>query len=212
MNLSWWGDKKATASTPGRWTDAAVQCGTDKTRYMPIYWDHFHHLEDQPFTMLEIGVFRGQSIKLWEQLFPKASLHTLDINPECAQYASPPRTTVTIGSQADPAVLHQWIASVGGPVDIIIDDGSHIMDHLKISFTHLFPKLRPGGVYVLEDLGTCYMPDYGGELRNPSTMIELLKSYIDNVHTECSHLGNPLKISQMHFYNNICFVYKATEN
>jgi hypothetical protein len=195
-------------NSPQHWTATAVSCGTDKLRYMEYYWWHLHHWAQQPVTLLEIGVFQGQSLKMWESLFPNGAIHALDINPECVQYANPPRTTVTIGSQADPAALEQWAASAAAPIDLIVDDGSHIMEHLRISFLHLFPKLRPGGIYVLEDLGTCYWANYGGELRHPLTMIEFLKSLVDNVNYECSNLGNPLAIDHIHFYNNICFVYK----
>ena len=39
-------------------------------------------------------------------------------------------------------------------------------------------------------------------------MIELLKSFVDNINESWSSVGNPLAIDQMHFYPNICFVYK----
>ena len=131
---------------------------------------------------------------------------------------------IHIGSQADPAALDEWISQVTDPIDLIIDDGSHIMEHLKTSFFHLFPKLRSGGIYVLEDLGTCYMPEYGGRLpkpsttidslrslmgrRDPSTMMDVIKSFADEIHAHWSGTGNPLKIDNMHLYPNICFVYK----
>src|SRR5262249_41025639 len=156
--------------TVAQWIDTAERCGTDKVRYMPYYWEHLARRQDEPITALEIGVFRGQSVKMWRELLPEATLFALDIDPDCARYADPPRVNITIGSQADPATLARWVEQVPGPIDLIIDDGSHVMDHLKISFLHLFPRLRPGGIYAVEDLGTCYMPDYGGELRNPSTM------------------------------------------
>ena len=41
-------------------------------------------------------------------------------------------------------------------VDIIIDDGSHIVYDQVISFKSLFNKLNPGGIYVIEDLHTSY--------------------------------------------------------
>jgi hypothetical protein len=49
-----------------------------------------------------------------------------------------------------------------GPLDIIIDDGSHINRDVLTSFHYLFPGLRTGGFYVIEDLQTAYWPGYGG--------------------------------------------------
>jgi hypothetical protein len=190
------------------WIDVAHRCGTDQVGYMHYFWDHLHNLETTAFTLLEIGVFHGQSLKLWKTLFPKAKIYALDINPECARYTDLPRVKVTVGSQNDPATLEEWTNRVSDPIDVIIDDGSHVMEHLKTSFIHLFPKLRPGGIYILEDLGTCYMPEYGGALRKHDTMIELLKSFIDNINENWAGEGNPLEIGQLHFHPNICFVYK----
>lgn len=40
--------------------------------------------------------------------------------------------------------------------DIIIDDGSHHVDHQLISFATLFPRLAPNGIYIIEDLQTSH--------------------------------------------------------
>ncbi len=64
---------------------------------------------------------------------------------------------VRIGSQDDPAFLRSVIDEMGSP-DIILDDGSHVSDHQKISFETLWPLLKVGGLYVIEDLHTAYFP------------------------------------------------------
>ncbi len=51
---------------------------------MQHFWDHLNHLQNTAFTMLEIGVYRGGSLATWKELFPKAKIYALDINPECA--------------------------------------------------------------------------------------------------------------------------------
>ena len=105
-------------------------------------------------------------------------------------------------------VLADWTRQIPDPIDVIIDDGSHIMEHLKTSFMHLFPKLSSGGIYVLEDLGTCYMPEYGGGLHSPSSMIELLKSFVDNINEYWSNYRQSSSDRTVAFYPNLCFVYK----
>jgi hypothetical protein len=202
------GRRAAVKSTAAEWVEIANRCGTDQGPYMYYFWEHLRHLQSKPFTLMEIGIYQGASLATWKELFPRAQIHALDINPECARYEDLPRVKVTIGSQADPDTLERWASEVKGPIDVIIDDGSHVMEHLKISFMHLFPKLRSGGVYILEDLGTCYMPEYGGGLHHPGSMIELLKSFVDNINHHWSTTGNPLSISHMCFYTNICIVYK----
>ena len=50
--------------------------------------------------------------------------------------------------------LLQQIASEefeGGEIDLVIDDASHFLDETRHSFNALFPLVRPGGAYVIED-------------------------------------------------------------
>ena len=139
------------------WADVARRCGTDQVDYMPHFWEHFHSLQDSQFTMLEIGVYHGQSLAVWKDVYPKAKMYALDINPDCAQYADPPRVQITIGSQADPQVLDRWLRQITEPIDVIIDDGSHVMEHLRTSFRAPIPEAstrrcvcarRPGNVLL----------------------------------------------------------------
>jgi predicted O-methyltransferase YrrM len=54
--------------------------------------------------------------------------------------------------QADGGRLARLVAEeLGGVVDIVIDDASHHYEPTLASFQALFPALRPGGLYVIED-------------------------------------------------------------
>jgi cephalosporin hydroxylase len=64
-----------------------------------------------------------------------------------------------------------------GPFDLIVDDGSHIYNHQILTFNVLFPFLKKGHIYVVEDVCTSYWPNFGG---NP-TCIEYFKNLIDAV-------------------------------
>jgi hypothetical protein len=65
--------------------------------------------------------------------------------------------------------------------DIIIDDGSHVQSHVRETFSIMFPKLKNGGLYLVEDLHTAYWEGYGGGLRKQGTFIEDVKWLIDDV-------------------------------
>ena len=143
--------------------EIGLRRGTDKTNSFPaapewsflrVYGDCFRHLRRQPVHVLEIGVLYGHSLRTWKTYFPKGRLFGLDINPSCRQHEDA-RTSITIGSQADEAVLAEVVRKAGH-FDIIIDDGSHVNRHMLASFKYLFPHLRPGGFYVLEDLSCSY--------------------------------------------------------
>ena len=44
------------------------------------------------------------------------------------------------------------IAAAAPGYDVIIDDASHASPHQQLAFRHLFPRLRSGGLYIIEDL------------------------------------------------------------
>ncbi len=55
-------------------------------------------------------------------------------------------------SQDDELRLAQIINhDFGGVIDLAIDDASHFYDQTKASFKVAFPKVRPGGLYIIED-------------------------------------------------------------
>ena len=69
--------------------------------------------------------------------------------------------------------------------DIIIDDGSHINSHQIETFKILFPKLKIGGYYFIEDVQTSYYLSDGGDgfyLNNKKTAINFFKTMIDRMH------------------------------
>jgi hypothetical protein len=87
-----------------------------------------------------------------------------------------------IGSQDDPEFLVRTVASIGRP-DIVLDDGSHVAEHQKASFETLFPLLKEGGLYVIEDTHTSYWTEtYNGGYGRAGTAVELSKSFIDDMH------------------------------
>jgi len=128
--------------------------GTDKSSLRQNYLVHYErllsHLRGDSFNLIEIGVYRGASLAVWNAYFPKATIVGVDIADRCRQYAKG-RIKVAIGSQADAAFLTELAAEY--PPTIVIDDGSHNPDHQIFSFEHLFPLLRPGGCYIVEDFG-----------------------------------------------------------
>jgi hypothetical protein len=90
--------------------------------------------------------------------------------------------TMFYGSQDDVAVLNN-VTSTKDYFDVIIDDGGHTMNQQITSFINLVPKVQSGGIYVIEDLLTSYMPTAGGGYLLNSTTIELIKRLVDDIQT-----------------------------
>lgn len=91
--------------------------------------------------------------------------------------------------------------------DIIIDDGGHTMNQQKTSFMFLLPLVRSGGLYIIEDLETSYMPSYGGNYWDPSSTISFIKSFIDEIQSESPKKFHPHgpKVLSFEVGDGICF-------
>jgi hypothetical protein len=167
----------------------ALKYGTDKGTkpsgrltpkgYTKVYEPLLAPIRDTPITLLEIGVQFGASLKMWEDYFPKARIFGIDIKEKCREYATE-RTAVLIGDQTDRAFLRDVVEETG-PLDVVIDDGGHRMEQHRVSLEELFPHVKQGGFYSIEDLQTAYRSDYGGGYLAESSTIEMLKGVIDGL-------------------------------
>ncbi|WP_370894450.1 class I SAM-dependent methyltransferase [Janibacter sp. GXQ6167] len=136
----------------------------------------------RPIRLIEIGVSEGGSLEFWREWFgPDAQIVGIDIDPSCADLVDPSVATIRIGSQADPDFLRSVVDEMGG-VDIVIDDGSHVASHQKVTFDTLWPRLSTNGMFLIEDTHTTYWPGFEGGLRRPGTAIEEAKQLVDDMH------------------------------
>jgi hypothetical protein len=161
----------------------ATYRGTDKSSDIHNYCDKYEKYlpfkRSDDINIMEIGVLNGDSLRTWKDYFFKANILGIDINPNCKEYEGP-RISVEIGSQADGNFLSRTWQQYG-PFDMILDDGSHINEHVIYSFEHLWGSIKPGGVYIVEDVGTAYWEEYGGGFRKEGTSVEYFKKLCDDV-------------------------------
>ena len=151
---------------------------------------------------------------MWRRFFgPMATIIGIDINPDCAAHEEQ-GIHVRIGDQSDPAFLQSIIDEFGEP-DIVTDDGSHMMHHIKLSFEYLYPKLSKNGLYIVEDLHTAYWEEFGGGVDNPDTFINISKHFIDQLYA--GHSRGALQVDFMtrntfgiSFYDSVIVFERGT--
>lgn len=135
--------------------EIGLQTGTDKSsaihNYLHFYDELFAKYRDANFAFLEIGIYKGASIRMWESYFTQASIYAVDIVPNNEIFA---RATVLIGNAIDPSFMDPLLKMI--KPFIIIEDASHNYSHQIKIFQQSFPYLRPGGYYVCEDLQVCF--------------------------------------------------------
>jgi len=98
----------------------------------------------RPRTVVEIGVLNGASLRAWQDVAPGGRIIGADRNP-------PAGLDVVRMTSPDFAPLRDRLRQES-PVDLIIDDGSHTLADQVAGVRALWFSLRPGGVYVVEDL------------------------------------------------------------
>ena len=149
--------------------------------YLPLYDRYFAPYRGSAVKFLEIGVYKGGSLEMWRRYFGESAvIFGIDINPECARFDGR-SGHIRIGSQADLNFLAEVVEEMGG-VDIVLDDGSHKMRHIRKSLEALYPKLSDNGLYMIEDLQTAYWFKFGGGLRAPGNFFNTLRRLIDDMH------------------------------
>jgi predicted O-methyltransferase YrrM len=135
---------KPPQSKPGSFSEALRLEGSDKTTvhtYGQFYDDLITDL--QPRRVLEIGVFRGASIRAWRHLPQPVEVVGVDRN--LCPGIPVIRCTAPDFGPAIEQLTDQWF-------DLIIDDGSHKAEHQIAAIQQLAPFLRAGGLFVIEDL------------------------------------------------------------
>ena len=172
--------------------------------YFEIYDRHLARFVGKRTTLLEVGIYGGGSLELWQAyLGPDCHLYGVDIDPDCVKFEE--EATVFIGDQADRAFWTRFRAET--PLfDIIIDDGGHTSTQQRVTVEELLPRLRPGGVYVCEDIHG----DRNGFLRYVHGLSDALFTYdlqLDNADPErqMSSAATPFQ-SAMHSVHLYPFV------
>jgi hypothetical protein len=124
-------------------------------RYIETYERAFAKLGDAR-RVIEFGVLHGASISWLAECFPRAEIVGADILPLQPDWPVDPRISYRQIDQADPGGIIEMLADIQGEVDLIIDDGSHIPRHQASCLAASMPRLRRGGLYILEDIATSH--------------------------------------------------------
>lgn len=145
----------------GELTQAGVETNTDKAyfhNFTSVYERFLFDKRDSIKRIVEIGVLRGSSIQMWERWLPNAEILGLDINPVYfseRQFGS--RVSLAICNAANESELSTVFDAHGiapGSVDVIIEDGSHRVSDQVRTLSAAWKYVKPGGLYILEDMHT----------------------------------------------------------
>jgi hypothetical protein len=191
--------------------------------FYPVYERLMEPLRSMPLSLLELGIYDGGSLQTWAAYFPFARIAGLDLNPP--SLPADPRIRMFAGDQADTAMLARVAAEVAPDgFDIIIDDCAHIGAVAKTSFWYLFNNhLKPGGLYIIEDWETGYMPSWpdgractsepDSREHMPSHdagMVGFIKQLVDEIHAMPQQAPRRSRFDSLTLQWGICVIKKAS--
>lgn len=144
--------------------------------YLGIYEKYFSKYRDSLENFLEIGLWQGESIRMWREYFNTGNLVGADILD--LTHINLPNTQILLCDQSERDQLEALAAKTFSEFDIIIDDGGHMMHQQQITLGTMFKYLKPGGVFVIEDLHTSGNAAY---TRSGDTeTLQMLLDYVEN--------------------------------
>ena len=144
--------------------------------YLEIYEKYFSKYRNSLENFLEIGLWEGESIKMWRDYFNVGNLVGADILD--LSHIELKNTTILLGDQSVRTDLESIVEKSYNEFDIIIDDGGHMMHQQQITLGTMFKYLKPGGVFVIEDLHTCGVPEYnrGGDTETTAMLEQFIST------------------------------------
>lgn len=194
--------------------DISNKFNTDKYRhgfadfYDKILFDYRNQIK----SVFEIGILKGASLLSWNTYFPYAKIYGIDkksINIKNKNIKT------FVGHQNDETILNSIIKETGN-FDIIIDDGSHQLDHQQISLGILFKNLNSKGFYILEDLHTStdfYInkTNYKRKEDKSNSTLRMIFNYIETKKIKSEYLDDEVC---KYIQNNIkhCYLYHNNDN
>lgn len=159
-----------------RLTEIGCRYGTDKADYHE-YTEHYQEWFEKfkSPAILEIGIWEGASLRMYDEFFQnRAQIVGVDIADKSYIFGSHPRISTVHGDAIEQDTVQRCKEAVGGGMyDIIIDDGGHYMKQQQKALILYWPLLKPGGLFIMEDLHTSLMPQYNPD--NTVTTLDVIR-------------------------------------
>ena len=147
-----------------------------KNNYHHIYSALFGNLREKIGSILEIGIYKGSSLRSWAGYFKNAKISGVDIDPNTMFIED--RIITSVVDQNSLGSLKKYAGSIGEGFDIIIDDGWHQPEASINTILAFLPLLNMGGFYILEDINpSLYLNFY----KNVSNILNRSGLYVSHL-------------------------------
>ena len=118
--------------------------------YSVYYEKYLSHLRQKKIQILEIGSHEGKGIASFYSYFPFSKIIGANINPFQMKFKSKRITELFVDVTSEKVLTN--LSNFIPKQDVIIDDASHNLRDILITFSRLFKNLKSGGIYIIEDM------------------------------------------------------------
>jgi hypothetical protein len=178
--------------------------------YLRVYEDFASGFS--PRSILELGIFQGGSYVFLDKLFKPRRMSAVELRPQPVEplmhYVSRTENRFVhfATSQGDDEILRQIVlGELADELDLVVDDASHTYEQTKTSFEILFPLLRPGGIYVIEDWSWAHHPNY----QSPDAPFSKRYALSNLLFEQIMLLGSAPVISEIRVWRFLYLIRKA---
>lgn len=212
--------------------EIGIETQTDKAAgidnghgYLDFYETFLSPYRHKETRLIEIGIGGydypdrgGQSLRMWDAYFtnPYTMIAGVDLYPKNLTGLSTRVKTFAI-DQTDHDGLGKLVDWMSGAPDIVIDDASHENPLSIQTFNIMFGLLKPGGIYIWEDIHTSLWREYQGspEKLVPGTALYQLCRMVYGLQADTLTAENREEwdghIKSMHFMRNTCVIIKREQ-
>ncbi len=135
--------------------DIATRHGTDKAPfgwgYTTSYSRWLADRRGEIKTVLEVGVFRGASLRTWRDFFPDAMVYGIDNDATCTVTGEDRIKTFCVDGYLEETYAGPMMQEIG-ELDLFVDDALHYGEPQLKLFSWVWPHMRHGGVYAIEEV------------------------------------------------------------
>lgn len=189
-------------------TEIGKFLNTDKATYhnfTEFYDGYFSHMRNESLNILEIGIFKGESLKMWKEYFPQSQIYGLDINN--LKHLEEDRIFIEQADQTDINRMNNVFPKV--KFDIIIDDGGHSMYQQQLTLISMLHRLKRGGYFIVEDLHTSLeYHDFYNNDPSKRTALELIENFKNKKEDFDNFYINKDYIKIIYDQISFCEIYK----
>ncbi len=166
--------------------------------YFQVYEALLAKYKGKGITFVEVGVFNGGSLAMWRRYFGSAArIIGVDLNPEAKKWAAD-GFEIFIGDQSSESFWTDFYTQVGA-IDVLLDDGGHMNHQQIITAEQAIPRIRDGGVLIVEDVHTSYMAGFNHPPNH--SFVAYSKGMVEHINARCADAAMPPHLHTQRVWN-----------